>query len=313
MIVALAGGVGAARFLQGLIRVHKEDDITVIVNTGDDLVYNGLFISPDIDIIIYTLAGIVDEEKGWGIKGDSFNCLEMLRRYGVDVWFNTGDMDLSTHILRTKMMKSGFTKSECTRRLCNLLELKTNIIPMSDERVETRIITDKEDLHFQEYLVKRLARDNVVDIIFKGINEANPAPKVIESIMSADIIIVCPSNPFVSIKPILSIKGVENALKKTKAPIISITPLIGNAPIKGPLDKIMRGLKLDISAYTVANLYQGFIDAFILDVTDKTLENKIKSLGIRVFIMDTLMRGINEKMQIAKNVLNITYELKNLL
>ena len=310
MIVALAGGVGAAKFLQGLTSIHREDEITVIVNTGDDLIHYGLYISPDTDIIMYTLADIVDEEKGWGIKGDSFNCLEMLRRYGFKVWFNTGDMDLSTHILRTELMKNGFTLSDCTNKLSKLLGVKTKIIPMSNERVETRIITEKGDMSFQEYLVKRSAKDRVKNIVFKGINKANPAPGVIESIKSADLIIVCPSNPFVSIKPILSIKGVEDALIKAKSPKISITPIIGNKPVKGPLDKIMRGLDLEISAFTVANFYRRFIDVFILDESDQNLEDRIGSLGIKVHLMDTLMRGIKEKMQIANNVLRIAEELK---
>ncbi|MCW3975609.1 MAG: 2-phospho-L-lactate transferase [Candidatus Bathyarchaeota archaeon] len=310
MIVALAGGVGAARFLQGLVNIHREDDITVIVNTGDDLISYGLYISPDTDIIMYTLAGIVDEKKGWGIKGDSFNCLEMLRRYGSEVWFNTGDMDLSTHILRTKLMKNGLTLSECTNKLSKLLGVKIKIIPMSNERVETRITSEKGGMSFQEYLVKRSAKDRVTNITFKGINEANPAPEVIESIMSADLIVVCPSNPFVSIKPILSIKGIEEALIKTKSPKISITPIIGNKPVKGPLDKIMRGLDLEISAFTVANFYRRFIDAFILDESDQNLEDRIVSLGIKVHLMSTLMRGIKEKMQIANNVLRIAKELK---
>ncbi|KON28201.1 hypothetical protein AC481_02250 [miscellaneous Crenarchaeota group archaeon SMTZ-80] len=311
MIVALAGGVGAARFLQGLVRIHRENDITVIVNTGDDLIHYGLYISPDTDIIMYTLAGIINEEKGWGIKGDSFNCLEMLRKYGFEVWFNTGDMDLSTHILRTKLMNNGVTLSDCTNKLSKLLGVKTKIIPMSNERVETRIITEKGNMSFQEYLVKRSAKDIVTNITFKGINKANPAPEIIESIMNADLIIVCPSNPFVSIKPILSIKGIEEALIKAKSPKISITPIIGNKPVKGPLDKIMRGLDLEISAFTVANFYQRFIDAFILDESDHNLKDRIISLGVKVYLMDTLMRGNEEKTQIANNVLRIAKKLKN--
>ena len=311
MIVALAGGVGAARFLQGLVRIHRENDITVIVNTGDDLIHYGLYISPDTDIIMYTLAGIINEEKGWGIKGDSFNCLEMLRKYGFEVWFNTGDMDLSTHILRTKLMNNGVTLSDCTNKLSKLLGVKTKIIPKSNERVETRIITEKGNMSFQEYLVKRSAKDIVTNITFKGINKANPAPEIIESIMNADLIIVCPSNPFVSIKPILSIKGIEEALIKAKSPKISITPIIGNKPVKGPLDKIMRGLDLEISAFTVANYYQRFIDAFILDESDQNLKDRIISLGVKVYLMDTLMRGNEEKTQIANNVLRIAKKLKN--
>lgn len=309
MIVTLAGGVGAARFLQGLQRVYPEEKITVIVNTGDDIELFGLHISPDIDIIMYTLAAIVDETKGWGIKEDSFTCLNMLRKYGVDVWFNIGDLDFATHIARTNMMRNGSSLSEITKVLCKKLGLKANILPMSDDRVETRIITDKGSMHFQEYLVKRGAKDRVMDIVFEGVDKAKPAPGVIDSIKNAEMIILCPSNPLVSIKTILSVNGIEDTLRKTSSNIISITPIIGSSPVKGPLDKMMRELGLEVSAYTVASLYKEFIDAFILDEFDKDLKERIKSLGIRVFLMDTLMKGIKEKTRIARGVLKFAKEL----
>ena len=310
MIVALAGGVGAARFLQGLQRVYPEERITVIANTGDDIELYGLHISPDIDIIMYTLAGIVDEKKGWGIKGDTFNCLGMLRKYGLDDWFNIGDLDLATQVIRTNFMSNGLSLSDATKELCRMLGLKVNIIPMSNERVETRIITDKRNMHFQEYLVKRLAKDKVLNIVFEGIEDAKPSPNVIESIINAKLIILCPSNPLVSIKTILSVNGIEEALRKTKSKIISITPIIGDSPIKGPLDKMMGGLGLESSAYTVAHIYKKFLDAFILDEFDKDLKERIESLGIRVFLMDTLMKGIEEKTRIAKKILRIAEELQ---
>ena len=309
MIVTLAGGVGAARFLQGLKRVYPEEEITIIVNTGDDIELFGLHISPDIDIIMYTLASIVDEKKGWGIKGDSFNCLSMLRKYGIDAWFNIGDLDFATHIIRTNFMNKGLSLSEATKKLCEILGLKANILPMSDDRVETRIITDKGDMHFQEYLVKRKAKDEVLDIVFNGIEEAKPAPNVIESISSAELIILCPSNPLVSIKTILSVNGIEGALRKTRSKIISLTPIIGNSPVKGPLDKMMNGLGLEISAYTIAHMYRKFIDAFILDEFDKDLKGRIESLGIRVFLMNTLMRRMGEKIRFAKKILKIAEKL----
>ncbi len=180
---------------------------------------------------------------------------------------------------------------------------------MSDDRVETRIITDKGDMHFQEYLVKRKAKDEVLDIVFNGIEEAKPAPNVIESISSAELIILCPSNPLVSIKTILSVNGIEGALRKTRSKIISLTPIIGNSPVKGPLDKMMNGLGLEISAYTIAHMYRKFIDAFILDEFDKDLKGRIESLGIRVFLMNTLMRRMGEKIRFAKKILKIAEKL----
>ncbi len=309
MIVALAGGVGASRFLQGLIRSYSDEEIRVIVNTGDDIELYGLHISPDIDIITYSLAGIVDESKGWGIKGDSFNCIKMLQKFGIDAWFNIGDMDLATNIFRTNLLKGGLTLTECTERLCRVFGVRTKIIPMSNDKIETRIVTDKGDMHFQEYLVKRSAKDKVLKIVFRGIEKAKPAPKTIESIEDAELIIICPSNPLVSIRTILSIKGFEEALMMTKSKIVSITPIIGCSPVKGPLDRMMSGLGLEVSAYTIAKMYRKFVDAFILDEKDKSLLDRIENLGIKVYLMDTLMKGIDKKIQVAKNVLRIAKEI----
>jgi LPPG:FO 2-phospho-L-lactate transferase len=310
MIVALAGGVGAARFIEGLVKVYPEERTTIIVNTGDDIELYGLHISPDIDIIEYTLAGIVDKNKGWGIEGDSFNFLNMLKDYGIDTWFNIGDRDLATHIIRTDFLSNGLALSEATDQLSRLLNVKARILPMSNEKFQTRIITDRGNMHFQEYLVKRSSQDQVRDIIFEGEKKAKPAPGVIESILDAELIILCPSNPLVSIRTILSVNGIKKALKETKAKIISITPLIGGSPIKGPLDKMMKGIGLEVSSFSIANMYKDFINAFVLDVTDRHLKGKIESLRIPVYVIDTLMKGLKEKTQIAENILRIGEELK---
>ncbi|MGQ9468770.1 MAG: 2-phospho-L-lactate transferase [Nitrososphaerales archaeon] len=311
MITALAGGVGAARFLEGLIRVVGDEEISVIVNTGDDIELYGLHISPDIDIIIYTLAGIVDEEKGWGIKGDTFHCLDALKRYGYDTWFMLGDRDLATHIHRTELLKKGLKLSEVIDKERTALGLKAKIIPMTDDRVETIMITDKGDMHFQEYLVKRKAQDEVLQIMFKGIEEARPAPGVINSIREARGIIICPSNPVVSISTILSVPEVRENLRATKAKIVGISPLIAGAPVKGPADKLMSSMaaqlcieKEEVSAYGVAKMYRDFLDAFIIDSLDANLKEKIEALGIKVIITDTIMRGLKEKVGLAKVALN---------
>ncbi|MCP8307088.1 MAG: 2-phospho-L-lactate transferase [archaeon] len=307
MITALAGGVGAARFLEGLIRVVEDEEVSVIVNTGDDIELYGLHISPDIDIVIYTLAGIVDDEKGWGIKGDTFHCLDALKRYGYDTWFMLGDRDLATHIHRTSLLKKGLKLSEVIEKERIALGVKAKIIPMTNYRVETIMITDEGDMHFQEYLVKRKAQDEVLQTMFKGIEEARPAPGVIDSIRDARGIIICPSNPVVSIGTILSVPEVRESLRATKAKIVGISPLIAGAPVKGPADKLMSSMavqlcidKEEVSAYGVAKLYKDFLDAFIIDNLDANLKEKIESFGIKVVVTDTVMRGLKEKMELAK-------------
>ena len=305
MITVLAGGVGAARFLQGLVKVVPEEEITVIVNTGDDIQLHGLHISPDLDIVAYTLAGIVDKEKGWGIHRDTFHCIEMLQRYGHETWFNLGDRDFATHIYRTCLLRQGLSLSEVTNRIRQALGLRLKIIPMTNDRFETKIVTDKGTLHFQEYLVKRHAENNVINVLFEGSEKAKPTPRVIDSILNASLIIVTPSNPIVSIGTILSINNVRDALRKTKAKVVAITPIIGGAPVKGPADKLMRGLGLGVSAYSVARLYQDFLDVFILDFTDQNEKKRIEQLGLQVIVTNTLMKTQEDKVRLAKIVLRL--------
>ena len=304
-VTCLAGGVGAARFLQGLVRIVPEEKVTVIVNTGDDIELYGLHISPDIDIVTYTLAEVVDEEKGWGRKGDTFRCLEMLRRYGHETWFNLGDMDLATHIDRTHLLVKGLTLSEVTERHRSALGLKARILPMSDNRFETRIATEKGEMHFQEYLVKRGATDPVTGVSFKGAEDAQPAPGVIESIMDARSIVVCPSNPIVSIGTILAVKGVRDALRKTEAKVAAISPIVGGAPIKGPADKLMRGLGIEVSAYGVAELYKDFLDIVVIDMVDEAERTRIEALNLDVVVTNTVMKFWEEKIRLAETVLDV--------
>ncbi|MEM3479292.1 MAG: 2-phospho-L-lactate transferase [Candidatus Bathyarchaeia archaeon] len=303
MITALAGGVGAAKFLSGLVKIIPEEDLTVIVNTGDDIELFGLHISPDLDIVAYTLAGIVDEEKGWGIRGDTFHCLEMLRRYGYETWFNLGDRDLATHIHRTILLKSGLKLSQATRKICESLGLKVNILPMTDDRFETWIETEAGLMHFQEYLVKRGAKDRVLGVKYVGAENASPAEGVIESILKSELVIVCPSNPIVSIGTILSVKGVREALRKSRARNIAISPIVSGAPIKGPADKLMSGLGLEVSAFSAAYLYRDFLDVFVLDQLDVREKDRIEGLGIKVILTNTIMRTLEDKISLAKTVL----------
>jgi LPPG:FO 2-phospho-L-lactate transferase len=305
MITTLAGGVGAARFLTGLLKVAKEDDVSVIVNTGDDIEMFGLHISPDVDIVAYTLAGIVDEEKGWGIKNDSFNTLEMLKRLGLETWFALGDRDFATHILRTDLMKRGFTLSQATEEICHGLGLKINLLPMTNDKFETRIKIEEGSIHFEEYFVKRRSSEKVLGVEFAGAEAARPSPNVIDSILEAEVVIICPSNPIVSIGTILSIDEIRDALRKTTARVVGISPIVDGAPIKGPADKILRGLGLEVSAFGIAKLYSDFLDTFIIDNLDINEKHRIENLGIRVKTTNTIMKTLEDKVNLAKIVLEI--------
>jgi LPPG:FO 2-phospho-L-lactate transferase len=303
LITALAGGVGAAKFLTGLHRVVPEEELTVIVNTGDDIELYGLHISPDVDIIVYTLAGIIDKKKGWGIEGDTFYCLETLRRYGYETWFNLGDRDLATHLHRTNLLRKGVNLSDTTAEICRALGLRVKILPMTDDKFETWITTEAGSMHFQEYLVKRSTKDIVLGVKFMGAETATPAPGVVPAILSSDLIVISPSNPIVSIGAILSVNGVRAALRQSRARKIAISPIIAGAPIKGPADKLMKGLGLEVSSYSVAYLYKDFIDVFVLDVADEKEQKGIEELGIRVVVTNTVMKDLEDKVELAKIVL----------
>lgn len=308
MITALAGGVGAARFLSGLVRVVSEEELVVVVNTGDDIELYGLHISPDIDIVAYTLAGMIDEAKGWGVKEDSFHCLEMLKSYGHETWFNVGDKDLATHLLRTSLLKRGFKLSEVTAEICRILGLKVRILPMTDDRFETWVQTEAGTMHFQEYMVKRSGKDAVLGVKLIGAEIASPAPEVIDSVLGSRLIIVCPSNPIVSIGTILSVKGVREALSRSEGKKIAVSPIVAGAPIKGPADKLMRGLGLEVSAYSVAWLYRDFLDAFILDFADEKERERIEELGIRAVVANTIMKTLEDKIRLARIVMKEAQE-----
>jgi len=303
LIAALAGGVGAARFLTGLTRLVREEDLSVIVNTGDDIELFGLHISPDVDIVAYTLAGIVDEEKGWGIRDDTFQCLEMLKKHGLDTWFGLGDRDIATHIYRTDRLKQGFTLTQITDEVCRSLGLKVKILPMSNDKFETRVTTSDGSMHFEEYFVKKQAKDEVLGVEFVGAATAKPSPGVLDAILSAEVVIVCPSNPIVSIGTILAVDGVRDALRRTSARVVGVSPIVAGLPIKGPADKILRGLGVEVSAFGVAKLYSDFLDTFVLDAADVSLKERIEKLGLEVKVTNTLMNSFERKVDLARVVL----------
>ncbi len=303
MITALAGGVGAAKLLTGIARIVNPKELTIIVNTGDDIELHGLHISPDLDIVTYSLAEIVDGEKGWGIKGDTFNCLDSLKRFTGLEWFNLGDRDLATHIFRTNLLKQGYTLTNVAQKVSDALSVKATILPMTDDKFETRIVTAEGTIHFEEYMVKRGAKDEVFGVEFYGSENARPAKGVIEAIENAERVVICPSNPVVSIGTILSVAGVRDSLKRTSANKVGVSPIIGGMPVKGPADKLLRGLGREVSAFAVAELYADFLDTFIIDVTDASYKRRIEQLGLQVKVAHTLMRSLDDKVQLAKIVL----------
>jgi len=303
LIAALAGGVGAARFLSGVTSLFREEDLSVIVNTGDDIELFGLHISPDIDIVIYTLAGIVDEAKGWGIRGDTFRCLNMLQKHDLETWFGLGDRDLATHLYRTHRLRQGFTLTQITNEVCDVLRVKIKVLPMTNDKFETRVITRKGSMHFEEYLVREKAKDEIQGIEFVGAATAKPSPGVLDTILNADTVVICPSNPIVSIGTILSVDGVRDALKRTNARVVGVSPIVDGLPIKGPADKMLRSSGVEVSAFGVAEFYSDFLDEFVIDVKDIREKNRIEKLGIKVKVTNTVMKCLEDRVALAKVVL----------
>ncbi len=304
-IACLAGGVGASKLLLGLYEVMNPRALTIIVNTGDDIVLHGLKISPDLDIVTYTLAGIVDPAKGWGFHGETFHALERLALFGRDRWFNLGDRDLATHIHRTALLSEGKTLTEAVESIRTSLSVKAKILPMSDQSIPTIIESNEGFLHFQEYLVKRLARPIVRGIRFENVENASPAPGVLQAIREADRILICPSNPLISIGPILAVPGIHDALRARKKNVVSICPIVGGKSLKGPSDKMLAQLGHKSSAAGVAALYADFTGTFVIDTRDEAQREKIQSLGMQVVVMPIVMKTRAQKRKLARALMNL--------
>jgi len=302
MITVLAGGVGGGRFLQGLIQVVPQPEVTVISNTGDDLEMFGLHVSPDIDIVTYHLAGLSPDEQGWGLTGDTFAALEALGRFGHPTWFHLGDRDLATNLHRTMLLRQNKTLSQATAEISRAFGLEVTILPMTDDRVRTRVVTDEGELDFQDYMVRRQADARVKGVQYEGVLEAKPAPGVIEAILDAEGVILAPSNPIASIGPILAVPGVRGALVQTKARVAAVSPIVGGAVIKGPADKMLSGMGMEVSAWQVGWLYEDFLDCLVVDQADAADERRIRGLGLDVVVTDTIMRDAERKAALARTV-----------
>jgi LPPG:FO 2-phospho-L-lactate transferase len=303
MIVTLAGGVGAARFLDGLAKVHPPEQLFIIGNTGDDTEIHGLHISPDIDTVIYTLAGLANPVHGWGIHGDTFACLGALGKLGEETWFQLGDRDLAMHIHRTARLRAGEPLSAVTASAAKALGVRAAVKPMSDDAVRTIVRTPDGPLEFQTYFVRRQARDEVLGVDFHGAAAARCAPGVLEAIHSASAIIISPSNPIISIGPILAVPGMRAALRRRKSPSVAISPIVGGRALKGPAARMIRGMGMEVSALGVARLYRGLVDVFVLDREDKALAPAVERLGMRAVVTNTIMTGTRQKKALARTVL----------
>lgn len=306
MIAVLCGGVGGVKLVDGLAAVLRDPSaLTVIVNTADDWQHLGLHISPDVDTVLYTLAGLVSGERGWGLEGETWAALDMLERYGLPVWFRLGDRDLATHIARTLWLRAGRRPTEVTAALARALGVVPRVLPMTDGRVATFVLTPAGRLPFQEYFVRRGARDPVQGVELDGIESAEPSLEVLEAVRESALIVLAPSNPLVSLGPILALRGMDAALRDSAALRIAVTPLIGGAAVKGPTVEMLRGTGLRPDPAAIASLYRRCIDIFLLDERDRALAETVAAPGLSVECADTLMADAAGRRRLARDILGI--------
>jgi LPPG:FO 2-phospho-L-lactate transferase len=289
--------------VDGLQQVIAPEELTLIVNTGDDLLWWGLYVSPDIDSITYVLSGMLSKERGWGVKGDTFFCMQHMGQLGQPIWFHAGDRDLAVHILRSKLLAEGKTLSEVTAEIADKLGVKARILPMSNSRVETRVLTPLGELSFEEYFVQRWYQDPVESVRFAGAADAEPAPGVIDAIVNADLVLLAPSNPITSIGPILAVPGVREALHKTKGRIAAVSPIVAGEAVAGPAGILMAAQGLPVSVAGVAQAYHDFLDMLIIDVRDEGAADELRKSGLRVQVTKTVMRTSEDKADLASAVL----------
>lgn len=305
MITVLTGGTGGAKFVDGLCQVVPAEELTIIVNTGDDHEWWGLYVSPDIDSIIYVLSGLLSRERGWGVRGDTFHCLQQMKELGEETWFSVGDRDLATHLLRSKLLEQGRTLSEATRIISERLGIKQRILPMSDQRVETRVQTPIGELSFEEYFVKRWYQDPVESVRFAGASESEPTSGVLEAIVSASVVLIAPSNPVTSIGPILAVPGIRDALANTTAPVVAVSPIIGTAAVSGPAANLMRAQGLEVSIAGVAKAYEDFVNVLVAHESDAEFAKSVKVGKAEIQCANILMRTMDDKKRVAATALSL--------
>lgn len=306
-VAALAGGVGGAKLADGLAQVLSPERLTVIVNTGDDFEHLGLKICPDLDTVCYTLAGLANPATGWGRSGESYNALENLSRLGGPAWFRLGDADLGTHLERTRRLQRGEPLSQVMGDFCRAWGIGLTVLPMSDDSTPTWVYTDEGELPFQEYFVHRQCRPRVTGFRFDGVERSRPAPGVVEALEAAELVVFCPSNPWVSIDPILAVPGMRAAV--AAKPVIAVSPIIGGETVKGPAAKMYAELGIQPSALAVAAHYQDLLCGFVMDCKDADMQADVGRLGIAARATDTIMRTPGERGRLAREVLEFGYEL----
>ena len=304
-LVALAGGTGAAKLLRGLDALLPPGAMTVVGNTGDDTSIWGLHVSPDLDTVCYALGGLIDEDRGWGLRDESFRTLGEMVRFGEPTWFNLGDRDLATHLHRTRLLAEGRTLSEVTAKLAADLRVRHTVLPMSDQPVRTRILGPDGWLGFQEYFVREKTQVEVRAVEYAGAAEARPAPGLIEAIGGADAVLVCPSNPITSIGPILSVPGTVAALEGTGAPVLAVSPIVGGRAVSGPAGRLMAARGLPVSAVGIAQTYAPWLDFLVMDDEDAALGPSVEATGARPVIASTLMTGRVEELRLARRILEV--------
>ena len=313
--VAFSGGVGGAKLVLGLSRVLSSENLLVVANTGDDFEHVGLHICPDIDTLIYALSGLANPETGWGRGDETWGFMDTLRRLGGEDWFLLGDRDVALHARRTELLKAGWGLDEVTREIARRLDVPVRIVPMSDDPVRTQVRTDAGELEFQRYFVREKAGPRVLGVRFVGAESARPNGDALAWLADPRLsaVVICPSNPYLSIDPILSVAGFREAVGEARAPVIAVSPIVGGAAVKGPTAKIMRELGLEPSALTVARHYGGLIDGFVLDERDSALAQAVRELGRAVRICNTVMRGVDDKVGLARQVMAFAHEIRGLL
>jgi LPPG:FO 2-phospho-L-lactate transferase len=309
VIVTLAGGVGGAKMAQGLQAALPPGDLTVIVNTADDFDLYGLRICPDLDTVMYTLAGIADPVNGWGVAEDTRHTLDAIARYRQEPWFLLGDQDFATHILRTERLRNSMPLSMVTEELSSALGVPSRIVPMSDDRVATLVDTPAGTLEFQDYFVGRRQSDDVIGVSFAGIERATAHPDALTAIREADAVVVAPSNPIVSVRPIVMTPGMSDALLENPAPVVAVSPIVGGRALKGPAANMLATLGHEVSALGVARIYADLIDGLVIDEVDRDLVAGIEYLGMRVLVTATVMGGEDDRRRLAEEVLDFASSL----